>query len=154
LLAGAMLTQRPDLFRAVVCEVPLLDMVRYPLFGSGKTWIPEYGSPQDPEQFKALYAYSPYHHVKPGTPYPSVLFCTAANDDRVDPMHARKMAAALQAATSSTNPILLRVETQSGHGGGDQVKKSIEYGTDIWGFLIHELGANPPGEPENQYVSN
>jgi prolyl oligopeptidase len=154
LLAGAMLAQRPDLFRAVVCEAPLLDMIRYPLFGSGKTWITEYGSPDDPEQFKALYAYSPYHHVVPGTPYPSVLFCTGANDDRVDPMHARKMAAALQAATSGPNPILLRVETQSGHGGGDQVKKTIEYGTDIWGFLIHELGAQPPGEPVNQGISN
>jgi prolyl oligopeptidase len=154
LLAGAMLTQRPDLFRAVVCEGPLLDMIRYDQFGSGKTWVPEYGSPQDPEQFKALYAYSPYHHVEPRTPYPSVLFCTAANDDRVDPMHARKMAAALQAATSSPNPILLRVEAQSGHGGGDQVKKTIEYGTDIWGFLIHELVAQPPGESANQDVSN
>ncbi|MCE0483645.1 MAG: prolyl oligopeptidase family serine peptidase [Methylacidiphilales bacterium] len=144
LLAGAMLTQRPDLFRAIICEVPLLDMIRYDQFGSGKTWVPEYGSPDDPEQFKALYAYSPYHHVVPGTKYPAVLFCTAANDDRVDPMHARKMAAELQADTVGTNPILVRVETQSGHGGGDQVKKTVEYGTDIWGFLIHELGAKTP----------
>jgi prolyl oligopeptidase len=150
LLAGAVLTQHPELFRAVICEVPLLDMVRYDQFGSGKTWVPEYGSPNDPEQFKALYAYSPYHHVIPGTKYPAVLICSAANDDRVDPMHARKMAAALQSATSSTNPILLRVEAQSGHGGGDQVKKTIEYGTDIWGFLIHELGARPPDEPVRQ----
>ena len=154
LLAGAVLTQRPDLFRAVVCEAPLLDMIRYPLFGSGKTWIPEYGSPDDPEQFKALYAYSPYHHVKPGTAYPSVLFCTPQNDDRVAPMHAFKMTAALQAATSGPNPILLRLETQSGHGGGDQVKKTIEYGTDIWGFLIHELSTPPPGESSNQDASN
>ncbi len=154
LLAGAVLTQRPDLFRAVVCEVPLLDMVRYNLFGSGKTWVPEYGSPEDPEQFKALYAYSPYHHVVPGTPYPSVLFCTAADDDRVDPMHARKMAAELQAATSSPNPILVRVEAQSGHGGGDQVKKTIELGTDIWGFLIHELNTPPSEEAASQDVSN
>ncbi len=146
LLAGAMIVERPDLFRAVVCEVPLLDMIRYVQFGSGKTWIPEYGSPEDEAQFKALYAYSPYHHVVKGTKYPAVLFCTAANDDRVDPMHARKMAAALQAATGSPNPIIVRVESQSGHGGGDQVKKTIEMGTDIWGFLIHELGAKPPGE--------
>jgi len=137
-----------------VCEVPLLDMIRYDQFGSGKTWVPEYGSPDDPEQFKALYAYSPYHHVKPGTPYPSVLICSAANDDRVDPMHARKMAAVLQAATNSPNPILLRVEAQSGHGGGDQVKKTIEYGTDIWGFLIHELNTPAHGELENQDASN
>jgi prolyl oligopeptidase len=154
LLVGAVLTQRPDLFRAVVCEAPLLDMIRYPLFGGGKTWVPEYGSPEDPDQFKALYAYSPYHHVKPGTPYPSVLFCTPQNDDRVAPMHAFKMTAALQAATSSPNPILLRLETQSGHGGSDQVSKTIEYGTDIWGFLIHELGAQPPGEPPDQDASN
>jgi len=154
LLAGAMLTQRPDLFRAIVCEVPLLDMVRYDQFGSGKTWIPEYGSSADPAQFQALYAYSPYHHVKPHTAYPSVLFWTEANDDRVDPMHARKMAAALQAATSSPNPILLRLETQGGHGGSDQVKKSIERGTDIWGFLIHELGARPPGGPDKLDATN
>jgi prolyl oligopeptidase len=154
LLVGAVVTQRPDLFRAAVCEAPLLDMVRYPLFGSGKTWIPEYGSPDDPWQFGALYHYSPYHHVKPLTPYPSVLFCTPQNDDRVAPMHAFKMTAALQAATSSSNPILLRLETQSGHGGGDQVSKTIEYGTDIWGFLIHELGANPPGEPGTNDASN
>jgi len=150
LLAGAVLTQRPDLFRAVVCEVPLLDMIRYDKFGSGKTWVPEYGSPQDLSQFKALYAYSPYHHVKPHAAYPSVLFCTAANDDRVDPMHARKMAAALQAATGSPNPILVRVETQSGHGGSDQVKKTIDYATDIWGFLIHEMGMQTSQTPSNQ----
>jgi prolyl oligopeptidase len=144
LLVGAVLTQRPDLFRAMVCEVPLLDMIRFDKFGSGKTWVPEYGSPENAAQFRALYAYSPYHHVHPGTAYPAVLFCTAANDDRVDPMHARKMAAALQTATSSKNPILLRVETESGHGGGDQVKKTIVYATDVWGFLIHELGASEP----------
>jgi prolyl oligopeptidase len=154
LLAGAVLTQRPDLFRAVVCEVPLLDMIRYDKFGSGKTWIPEYGSASDPVQFKALYAYSPYHRVKPDAAYPSVLFCTATDDDRVDPMHARKMAAALQAATGSSNPILVRVEKQSGHGGGDQVKKTVEMATDIWGFLIHELGAKPPQEAANQDISN
>jgi prolyl oligopeptidase len=154
LLAGAMIVQRPDLFRAVICEVPLLDMIRFDQFSSGKTWVSEYGSPDDPDQFKALYAYSPYHHVNKGTAYPSVLFCTATNDDRVDPMHARKMAAALQAATSSANPILLRVESQSGHGGGDQVQKTLEMGTDIWSFLIHELNA-PPGQViDNQDVTN
>jgi prolyl oligopeptidase len=154
LLAGAMLTQRPDLFRAVVCEVPLLDMIRFDKFGSGKTWVPEYGSPDVAEQFKALYAYSPYHHVKSGTRYPSVLICSAANDDRVDPMHARKMAAELQADTGSSSPILLRVEAQSGHGGGDQVKKTIDYGTDVWGFLLHELDVQPLDENLKQGVSN
>jgi prolyl oligopeptidase len=144
LLVGAVLTQAPELFHAMVCEVPLLDMIRYAKFGSGNTWVPEYGSVTNEAQFKALYAYSPYHHVKKGTAYPAVLFCTAANDDRVDGMHARKMAAELQAATGSPNPILLRVEDHSGHGGSDEVKKTIVYGTDIWGFLINELGAKPP----------
>jgi prolyl oligopeptidase len=154
LLAGTVLVERPDLFRAVVCEAPLLDMIRYPLFGSGKTWVTEYGSPDNKEQFKALYAYSPYHHVKPGTPYPSVLFCTPQNDDRVAPMHAFKLAAELQAATSSPHPILLRLETQSGHTGSDQVQKTIEYGTDVWAFLIQELGAHPPSPATNQDTSN
>ena len=143
LLVGAVITQRPDLFRAAVCEVPLLDMIRFDKFGSGKTWVPEYGSPQKAEQFKTLYAYSPYHHVHPGTAYPSMLFCTAANDDRVDPMHARKMAAEMQAATSSPNPILVRVETESGHGGSDEVRKTVLYGTDVWGFVMHQLGLQP-----------
>jgi prolyl oligopeptidase len=154
LLVGAVITQRPDLFRAAVCEAPLLDMIRFPLYGGGKTWIPEYGSPDDPDQFKVLDGYSPYHHVMPGTAYPSVLFCTPQNDDRVAPMHAMKMAAEMQAATGSVNPILLRVETQSGHTGGDQVSKSIEYGTDIWSFMIHELGAQPLGEPLPTSTSN
>ena len=154
LLAGALLTQQPDLFRAIVCEVPLLDMVRYDQFESGKTWIPEYGSPKDPEQFKALYAYSPYHHVVTGTRYPSVLIWSDEADDRVDPMHARKMTAALQAATGSTNPVLLRVETQAGHGGGDQVNKMIERGTDVWSFLIHELGVQTPNKALNQDTSH
>ncbi len=147
LLVGAVLTQRPDLFRAMVCEVPLLDMIRYVKFGSGKTWIPEYGSPDNEAQFRALLAYSPYHRVAKGTAYPSVLFCSSHDDDRVDPMHARKMTAELQADTSSPNPILLRIEPQSGHGGGDQVKKTIEYAADIWGFLFHELSVPVPDYP-------
>jgi len=151
---GAVITQRPDLFRAAVCEAPLLDMIRFPLFGGGKTWMPEYGSPENEDQFKALLAYSPYHHVVPHTPYPSVLFCTPQNDDRVAPMHALKMTAELQAATSSSNPILLRVEKQSGHGGGDQISKTVQMGADIWSFLIHELGTNPPEEPLSPSASN
>jgi prolyl oligopeptidase len=143
LLVGAVITQRPDLFRAAVCEVPLLDMVRYPLFGSGKTWIPEYGSPDKEDEFKVLYSYSPYHHVQPGVKYPALLMCSAANDDRVDPMHARKFIAEMQADNADDYPILLRVESQSGHGGGDQVKKTVEMGTDVWSFLIYELGGTP-----------
>lgn len=154
LLAGVLITQRPDLFRAVVCEVPLLDMIRYDQFGSGKSWIPEYGSVADAAQFNALYAYSPYHHVVKGMDYPAVLFWSDAGDDRVDPMHARKMTAALQADTGSSNPILLRVETQGGHGGSDQVKMWVERGADTWGFLIHELGAQVPGVPQNADITN
>ena len=97
LLMGAMITQRPDLFRAVVCQVPLLDMLHYQDFQIAKLWIPEYGSSENPDQFKWLYAYSPYHHVKPGTEYPAILFMTADTDTRVDPMHAKKMAAEMQA---------------------------------------------------------
>src|SRR5262249_40130416 len=114
LLVGALLTQRPDLFRAAVCSVPLLDMLRYHRFRIAKLWIPEYGSAEDPKQFEWLFAYSPYHHVKEGTLYPAVLFTTAESDSRVDPLHARKMAAAMQAATASERPILLRVETKAG----------------------------------------
>jgi len=111
LLVGAAMTQRPDLFRAVVCQVPLLDMLRYHRFLIARLWIPEYGSADDPEQFAYLYAYSPYHRVVDGTPYPAVLLTTATSDTRVAPLHARKMAARLQAATGSDRPVLLRVET-------------------------------------------
>ena len=115
LLVGAAITQRPDLFRVALCGVPLLDMVRYHLFGSGKTWISEYGSADDADDFAALFAYSPYHHVAKGTKYPSTLILSADSDDRVDPMHARKFAAELQWA-SSGGPVLLRIEKHSGHG--------------------------------------
>lgn len=140
LLVGAAMTQRPELFGAVICSVPLLDMVRYHLFGSGKTWIPEYGSAEDAEQFKAIYAYSPYHHIKQGTAYPATLFLSADNDDRVDPLHARKMAAALQASTSAKAPILLRIEQNAGHGGGDMVKKWVAQDVDTYSFLMSTLG--------------
>ena len=141
LLVGAATTQRPDLFRAVICAVPLLDMVRYHKFGSGKTWVPEYGSADaDAEQFKTLYGYSPYHHVKAGTRYPALLMMSADSDDRVDPMHARKMVAALQAANASEHPIVMRIEKHSGHGGADLVKQAVEQSADQYAFLMHELG--------------
>jgi prolyl oligopeptidase len=143
LLVGAALTQRPELFKAVLCGVPLLDMVRYHLFGSGKTWISEYGSAQDPEQFKALYAYSPYHHIKPGTRYPAVLMLSADSDDRVDPMHARKFAAALQAA-STGGPVLLRIERNAGHGGADLIKAAVEQGADQYAFALDQTGGGEP----------
>ncbi len=140
LLVGAALTQRPDLFRAVVCSVPLLDMVRYQNFQIAKLWVPEYGSAESAEQFRWLYAYSPYHRVKDGTSYPAVLFATADSDSRVDPMHARKMAARLQAASVSGRPILLRTETRAGHGIGKPLTKLIDEATDDWTFLLWQLG--------------
>ncbi len=140
LLVGAALTQRPDLFRAVVCQVPLLDMLRYHRFRIARLWIPEYGDPEDPAAFQWLEAYSPYHRVVDGTRYPAVLITTGASDSRVDPMHARKMAARLQAATASGRPILLRVEERAGHGQGKPISKVIEEWTDVWSFLFSELG--------------
>ena len=140
LLMGVMITQRPDLFRAVVCQVPLLDMLRYQNFQIAKLWIPEYGSSEDPKQFEWLYAYSPYHHVKPGTVYPAVLFMTADSDTRVDPMHAKKMTAELQADNGGPNPILLRIETKAGHGAGKPLNKVVEDWTDIYSFLFWQLG--------------
>jgi prolyl oligopeptidase len=144
LLMGAMITQRPDLFRAVVCQVPLLDMIHYQDFQIAKLWIPEYGTAENAEQFKWLYAYSPYHHVKPGMEYPAILFMTADTDTRVDPMHAKKMAAEMQAEAkngqSHTRPILLRIEPKAGHGAGKPVTKQIEEFTDVYSFLFWQLG--------------
>ena len=140
LLMGAVLTQRPDLFRAVVIQVPLLDMLRYHRFLIARLWIPEYGSAEDPAQFPWLRAYSPYHHVRNGVPYPAVLLATAESDTRVDPMHARKMAARLQAATSSPRPILLRLESRAGHGAGKPLNKVLEELTDTWAFVFSEVG--------------
>jgi prolyl oligopeptidase len=140
LLMGAALTQRPELFRCVVCQVPLLDMLRFHKFLIAKLWVPEYGSADDAEQFKWLHAYSPYHRVKPGTAYPAVLFTAAESDTRVDAMHARKMAALLQSATSSSQPILLRLESKAGHGAGKPRGKILDELTDLWGFVMWQLG--------------
>jgi len=138
LLVGAAITQRPELFRVALCGVPLLDMVRYHLFGSGKTWIEEYGSADDADDFKALYAYSPYHHVTKGTKYPATLLLSADSDDRVDPMHARKFAAELQWA-STDGPVLLRVEKHSGHGGADLVRAAVEKLADEYAFALDQM---------------
>ncbi|EPX59043.1 Prolyl endopeptidase [Cystobacter fuscus DSM 2262] len=139
LLVGAAMTQRPELYGAVVCQVPLLDMVRYHLFGSGKTWIPEYGTADNPSDFQVIHAYSPYHHVRSGTAYPSLLMMAADHDDRVDPLHARKFVAAVQGAGSPA-PALLRIEANAGHGGSDQVAKAIESSVDLYAFLSSALG--------------
>ncbi|HUZ43136.1 MAG TPA: prolyl oligopeptidase family serine peptidase [Acidimicrobiales bacterium] len=146
LLVGAALTQRPELFRAVVCSAPLLDMIRYEMFGLGQTWNDEYGTAADPGEFEWLAAYSPYHHIQAGVPYPGVLFTVFEGDTRVDPLHARKMGAALQAATSSDpeqKPILIRRESEVGHGAR-AVSKSIELQADELGFMAAQLGLVVP----------
>ncbi|MFN0252177.1 MAG: prolyl oligopeptidase family serine peptidase [Kofleriaceae bacterium] len=137
LLTGAAVTQRPELFKAVIIAVPLLDMLRFHLSGSGKTWVPEYGSAEDPEQFAAIWAYSPYRRaVDEGSRvYPAILFDSADHDDRVDPMHARKLAAQLQAVQAGSAPILLRIEKNAGHGGADMVKQQVERTTDQLAWL-------------------
>ncbi len=137
LLTGATVTQRPELFKAVIIAVPLLDMLRFHLSGSGKTWVPEYGSAEDPEQFAAIWAYSPYRRAVDEGPraYPAILFDSADHDDRVDPMHARKLAAQLQAAQTANAPVLLRIEKNSGHGGADMVKQQVERVTDQLAWL-------------------
>ncbi len=139
LLVGAVLTQRPDLFRAVLVQVPLLDMLRYHRFLIARLWIPEYGSADDPVQFRWLRDYSPYHRVRKGVAYPAVLLATAESDTRVDPMHARKMAARLQAATSTDRPILLRLESRAGHGAGKPLSKVMDELSDSWTFVFSEL---------------
>ncbi len=142
LLVGAAMTQRPELFRAVVCLYPLLDMLRFQKFLVAQTWVPEYGSSDNPEQFAYLYAYSPYQHVVKDAKYPSALFVTGDGDTRVAPLHARKMAALLQASTGSDKPILLLYDTKSGHSGGRPISKQIEEDTDILSFLFWQLGAS------------
>ena len=140
LLVGAAMTQRPDLFRAVICGVPLLDMVRYHRFRMARLWISEYGSAENADDFQWLHAYSPYHRVRDGESYPATLIYAGASDSRVDPLHARKMAARLQAANASKHPIVLRVETGAGHGRGKPLSKTVEEWTDIWSFTFAQLG--------------
>jgi prolyl oligopeptidase len=140
LLMGAALTQRPDLFRAVVSYVGIYDMLRVELDPNGAFNITEFGTVKDPDQFKALYAYSPYHHVKDGTAYPAILMPTGENDHRVNPMESRKMIARLQAADSSGRPILLRTTSSAGHGIGTALDEQIEQDADMFGFLFDQLG--------------
>jgi prolyl oligopeptidase len=143
LLMGAFLTQRPDLARAVVSRVGIYDMLRVELDPNGSFNVTEFGSVKDPAQFQALYAYSPYHHVRAGTAYPAVLFPCGENDGRVNPAHSRKMTAALQAATSSDHPILLRMTATAGHGMGSSLHDRVTEQADIYSFLVHELGVDP-----------
>lgn len=151
LLMGAMITQHPELCRAVVSFVGIYDMLRVELSPNGQFNIPEFGTVKNPEQFQALYAYSPYHNVKNGTDYPSVLFLTGANDPRVDPMHSRKMTARLQAASSSGRPVLLRTTSDTGHGLATPLSEQIEQSVHYYAFLLHELGLGyTPSKPQSQ----
>ena len=140
LLMGAVLNQRPELFAAVVSHVGIYDMLRVELSPNGAFNVPEFGSVTDPEQFRALLAYSPYHNVKDGTAYPPVLLPTGANDPRVDPMHSRKMAARLQAAMGGRSLVLLRASASSGHGIGTALDERIALEADVWAFLFAQLG--------------
>jgi prolyl oligopeptidase len=141
LLVGAVMTQRPELVGAVVCQVPVADMLRYHLFTVGRFWIPEYGSADDAQQFPFLLAYSPYHNVKDGTRYPATLVTTADTDDRVSPGMAKKFGARLQAAQGGAAPILVRVEQRAGHGAGKPISKTLDEQADIFRFLTWRLGA-------------
>ena len=142
LLVGATLTQRPDLAAAVVCSAPLLDMVRYERFGLGRTWNDEYGTAEDPVELGWLLGYSPYHAVREGTAYPAVLFTTFESDTRVDPLHGRKLAAALQHATASDAPVVLRRETSVGHGAR-AVSRTVGLAADQLAFLAAHTGLSP-----------
>jgi prolyl oligopeptidase len=147
LLMGAMITQHPDLFRAVVSSVGIYDMLRVELAPNGAFNVTEFGTVKNPEQFKALYAYSPYHHVVDGTKYPGVLMMTGANDGRVAPYHSRKMTARLLGANNSKNPILLRTSSSAGHGIGTALSERIKQLADIYSFLFAELGmTGKPGD--------
>lgn len=140
LLVGACMTQRPDLFAAAIPAVGVLDMLRFHKFTIGWAWCAEYGSPDDAADFKTLYAYSPLHNLKEGTAYPATMITTADHDDRVVPAHSFKFAAALQAAHTGDNPVLIRIETKAGHGAGKPTSKIIEEAADKWGFLMANLG--------------
>ncbi len=144
LLVGAAMTQRPDLFAAALPAVGVLDMLRFQLFTIGWAWVSDYGSSDNPEEFQALYAYSPLHNLKPGTSYPATMITTADHDDRVVPAHSFKFAAALQSAHQGSNPVLIRIETKAGHGAGKPTTKIIEEAADRWGFLVKVLEMDTP----------
>ncbi len=142
LLVGAVINQRPDLFRAAIPQVGVMDMLRFQKFTIGWNWIADYGSSDNADEFKALYAYSPLHNIKAGVKYPATLITTADHDDRVVPAHSFKYAATLQKAASRDRPVLIRIETKSGHGASN-VTKQIETTADIYAFLMHNLGVTP-----------
>jgi prolyl oligopeptidase len=144
LLVGAVMTQRPELFGACLPAVGVMDMLRFHKFTEGRLWVDDYGSADDPEEFKALYAYSPYHNLKPGTRYPATLVTTADTDDRVVPGHSFKFTAELQRDQAGDAPVLIRVTTRAGHGAGKPVRMRIEELADQWAFLVKNLGVKMP----------
>ncbi|MDP7029719.1 MAG: prolyl oligopeptidase family serine peptidase [Phycisphaerales bacterium] len=148
LLVGAAMTQRPELFGACLPAVGVMDMIRYPRFTIGRAWIPDYGDPEDAEEFAALLAYSPYHNMEQGTAYPATLVTTADTDDRVVPGHSFKFAAALQHAQSPEGPpVLIRVDRKAGHGAGKPTSMRIDEAADIWAFLVDALQMQPLPRP-------
>ena len=146
LLVGAAMTQRPDLFGACLPAVGVMDMLRFHLFTAGRFWVDDYGSADDPEEFAALLAYSPYHNLRTGVRYPATLVTTADTDDRVVPGHSFKFAAALQNAQAGSAPTLIRIETRAGHGAGKPTSKVIAEAADQWAFLTQALGMELPAE--------
>ncbi len=146
LLVGACLTQRPDLYGAALPAVGVMDMLRFQKFTIGWAWTSDYGSSDNPDEFKALYAYSPLHHIQPGTRYPATLITTGDHDDRVVPAHSFKFAATLQSAQAGPAPILIRIETRAGHGAGKPTSKIIAEAADKWAFLVRELHFTPANE--------
>ncbi len=142
LLVGAVMTQRPELFKVALPAVGVMDMLRFHKFTCGWGWVDEYGSSDDPEQFKYLYAYSPLHNIKEGVHYPATLVTTADHDDRVVPAHSFKFIATLQEKHRGPNPVLIRIDVKAGHGGGKPLSKTIEELTDKWAFLFHNMGVH------------
>jgi prolyl oligopeptidase len=137
------MTQRPDLYGACLPAVGVMDMLRFQKFTAGRFWVDDYGSADNADEFKALYAYSPYHNIKKGTKYPATLVTTADTDDRVVPGHSFKYAAALQSAAVGSKPHLIRIETRAGHGSGKPIDKVIAEAADVQAFLAHWSGLHP-----------
>jgi prolyl oligopeptidase len=143
-MIGAVINQRPELFRVALAGTGVMDLLRFNLFGWGASWEADYGSPQNPAEFPAIYAISPYHNIKPQR-YPSTLILTADTDDRVMPGHSFKYAARLQAAQGPDGPpVLLRVEVNAGHGGGVPLQKQLQWTADMYAFTLHEMGLAVP----------
>ena len=146
LLVGTVINQRPDLFKVAIPQVGVMDMLRFHKFTIGWNWIPEYGSSDRPDDFKFLYAYSPIHNIKPGIQYPATLVTTADHDDRVVPAHSFKYAATLQEHYKGKNPVMIRIDVNSGHGASN-LKKSLETTADIYSFIFSNFGLQPEFKP-------